>query len=285
METTDPTGAKTIDELKKQLAKLKGELEFERQNSRQQQRDHEKELRRVREEHEKRLDATLEAVGVRKEKEKVAEVKRTEERLLRLKDQELKLLAKDKNEEMRQLQQKLERQKEESVRFSVELEKRKYTEEMQQMIPEVECATREAKLAREVFMLGEQNEHLEEQVRNLLRENRTQIDLMRRMKHEHEAEIGSLLKKNQMEASRDMAQLRLAERIISEKEHDLHVVEYRADMALLEKEAIAEELAHVRSVQTVSNTSLEGAPSLSSTLSRVRYHGNGHVTWIRCIGF
>ena len=40
-ETTDPAGARTIDELRKQVSKLKWELEAEKQKIRQLYRDHE----------------------------------------------------------------------------------------------------------------------------------------------------------------------------------------------------------------------------------------------------
>ena len=65
---------------------------------------------------------------------------------------------------------------------------------------------------------------------------------------------------------RDMAQLRLAEQLISEREHVLHSVEYKADMAMLEKEALEEELVAMKSeknMSMVSNTSM-GATSPSS---------------------
>ena len=52
-----------------------------------------------------------------------------------------------------------------------------------------------------------------------------------------------------------MAQLRLAERLVAEKDQDLRMVEYRADMALMEKEALAEELVHMKSVRSLSTSS------------------------------
>lgn len=75
--------------------------------------------------------------------------------------------------------------------------------QMQQMLPEDESAAREARLAKEVFLLAEQNERLEDQVRSLSRENRNQIELLRRMKHEHDAEVGSVIKQHQVGGSRD----------------------------------------------------------------------------------
>lgn len=65
-----------------------------------------------------------------------------------------------------------------------------------------------------------------------------------------------------------MAQLKLAEQIITEKDHDLHSVSYRADMAMLEKAALEEELATIKT----SRSSFQDTPQRESTptlLSRV----------------
>ena len=60
-----------------------------------------------------------------------------------------------------------------------------------------------------------------------------------------------------------MAQLKLAERIIAEKEQDLHALEYRASQVELEKEALTEELLHAKSVGNTSildpSTASQGA--------------------------
>ena len=63
-----------------------------------------------------------------------------------------------------------------------------------------------------------------------------------------------------------MAQLKLAEQIIAEKEHDLHAVGYRADMIAMEKAALEEELATVKSVQS-SQPSQSHDASFSSRVS------------------
>lgn len=69
-----------------------------------------------------------------------------------------------------------------------------------------------------------------------------------------------------------MAQLRLAEQLISERDQVLHTVEYKADMAVLEKEALEEELLAMKSernTSVVSNASAGGgSPPPSSRVSR-----------------
>lgn len=58
-----------------------------------------------------------------------------------------------------------------------------------------------------------------------------------------------------------MAQLQLAERIIAEKEHELHEVVVKADQFMMEKEFLEEELATVKTSMNVSGIS----PDLNAT--------------------
>ena len=65
-----------------------------------------------------------------------------------------------------------------------------------------------------------------------------------------------------------MAQLKLAEQIIAEKDHDLHAVGYRADMAAMEKEALEEEIATLKS--SLNNTPIHeegGTPRVSQCMA------------------
>ena len=258
VETTDPTAARLIGELKKQTAELRAELEAERVKARQQSRDHEHELRRLREEADRKLETTVAAAVARKDYERAEEIRHLEERLFKQHENELRTLVRDKNDEIRNLHQRMAREKENSVRVAVHLEQRSAAEEMLAMVPEDECRKREHKITSEMFRLNEQNEQLEDQVRNLTRENRSQIDLIRRMRREHETALQGVIRQHQTEASREVAQLKLAERIIAEKEHDLQQVEVRVGHAVAEREAMAEELTHMRSLQALT-------PDLSGT--------------------
>ena len=63
----------------------------------------------------------------------------------------------------------------------------------------------------------------------------------------------------QTEAARDLAQLKLAEQIIQEKERHIQEEEYRVDMAVMEKEALVEELAGVKSRKTLDSLARDEA--------------------------
>ena len=202
VETLDPIGARTIDELRRQVKELKFQVEGEKMKSRQAQRDHEKKLQQLRDEEAVRLDTALEACSVRKEQEKLNELKKLEEKLDRQRDQDLRMLRKEKVEELNRSLRKWQLEKNEAVRLAAEVERRRSSEEFQAQYAEDEAQGREAKLTREVFILGEQNESLEEQVRSLSKLNRAQIDQMRRLKLECDTKVEGIIKQQKVEASR-----------------------------------------------------------------------------------
>ena len=202
VETTDPTGARTIDELRRSVKELRATLEAERIKNRKLVREHEKQLQHIREEDARRLDAALEACGMRKEQEKSNELKKLEDKLKKQEDLAIRQLAKKKEDELNKSFRKWNHDKQEAIRVAVETERRLSMEDLQASFAEEEALARESKLTREVFILGEQNSTLEEQVRNLSRLNRAQIDQMRRIKQECDAKIENFLRQHKMEASR-----------------------------------------------------------------------------------
>jgi hypothetical protein len=87
----------------------------------------------------------------------------------------------------------------------------------------------------------------------------------------------------QAEAARDLAQLKLAEQIIQEKERHIQEEEYRVDVALMEKEALVEELAGVRSKKTLESLGRDEAVQ-SPTSGKVCLYINHlhiHIVYIQ----
>lgn len=202
VETTDPTSARVIDELKRTVKDLRAVVEAEKVKQRQLEWEHNKQLQHIREEEARRLDASLEACVVRKEQEKANEMKKLEERLKKQKNQEFRLLEKEKADELNRCYKKWHLDKSEAVRVAVDTEKRQSLEELQASFAEEEALARENKLTREVFVLGEQNNALEQQVKNLSRLSRAQIDQMRRIKQECDVKVESVIRQHKIEASR-----------------------------------------------------------------------------------
>lgn len=113
-------------------------------------------------------------------------------------------------------------------------------------------------------------------MRYLSQENRTQIDLLRRMKQEHVSELNTILRQNKSEAARDMARLRLAEKIIQEKDHDLAEVSFHAESASHEVEVLREELITVKSKRAsspmLSSREENESPSFNSAKVPIHYN-------------
>ena len=64
---------------------------------------------------------------------------------------------------------------------------------------------------------------------------------------------------------REMAQIKLAEQIIAEKDHHLQTSEYRADLALIEKEALEEQIVVMKSLHNTSGSgSVRNSPQHDS---------------------
>ena len=202
VETTDPAGARTIDELKRQLRDVRAELESERVKSRQLVSQCEKDVRRVREEGDLKLSASLEALSVRKEQERAVDVHRVEERLKKEWESERRVWEREKMDELARAQRKWQHDRDEDVRRSVRDERERCYKEMADSMGQDEALAKEDKLTRELFVLSQHNVQLDDQVYNLSRENKNQIEQMRRMKHDHENEIADVIRQHKNEASR-----------------------------------------------------------------------------------
>ena len=164
VDSSDPAAAKTIDDLKKQVSRQRNEMEAEKTKYREFQRVHEREVKSVREQAEKKLEKSLEALSRRKDDEKLAEVAQAKERLLKQNQQELRTQRTELEEEMKTLERRLTREREESMRKVLDLEKKKTEEELSHHLLEDSVMTREEHLKAEIFRLGEEVERKEFQV-------------------------------------------------------------------------------------------------------------------------
>ena len=250
LDNLDPASARLINELQRHNTRLKGELAAEKHKCRSMARDHLVELKRLREEHERRLESSLDALNSRKDQEKAVELKRIEEQAIKRRENEVKFVNKEKVEEVKALERRLQRKADENLRHALERQRREIYEEVEaSRIPdEQDTVKRQSKLMKEVFDLGEENMKLEDQVRNLANENRSQIDQLRRMKQEHKAEIEHILRQTKVDAARDMARLRLAEQVIQERDTDLMEICQRAEIAEQERGQLEAEVTVLKIV-------------------------------------
>lgn len=260
--SSSPPPSRAVDELRRQLVKVKGELETEKQKARQVQRNHAVVLKEKKDELERKHKLNLESISSRKEQEKVNELKLLEDRLNRQKDMEFRKLQREKNDELRELKLKLSKEHDIKLRSSLEAERQKLSDQYGGEDP---SSAREAKLAREVFMRSEENEQMRDQMRLLKDENKDLLEQNRRMTMKHESEKALMLKQSRSEAARESARLLLAERRLMEREQEVIDVEQRVGYAEMEKETLVDEIEKLR--KELENQQHRHAQEMSSSPS------------------
>lgn len=244
MDNLSVKDRKLFDDLTKQIDKLKTDLEAEKQKLRQLHRDKVLELKAKQEEFDKKLERALEIQARKRETDKQIDLKAVEEKIKKQKEREIKNIWRLKEDEIKRLKKQFAREKEDCIKEAVESERRKTVEKVHE--GEDVLTGRITQLTTDIFALNEHNTKLEDQIKLLTQENHEKIELMRRMKKEHEAKVETLVKQYKSDAMRETARLKLAERRIQEKDHHLSLVEHKADMANLEREAVSEELTRVK---------------------------------------
>ena len=244
MDNLSVKDRKLFEDLTKQIDKLKTDLEAEKQKLRQVHRDKVLELKAKQEEFDKKLERALEIQARKRETDKQIDLKAVEEKIKKQKEREIKNIWRLKEDEIKRLKKQFAREKEECIKEAIESERQKSIEKVHE--GEDILTAKITQLTTDIFALNEHNTKLEDQIKFLTQENYEKIELMRRMKKEHEAKVETLVKQYKSDAMRETARLKLAERKIQEKDQHLSLVEHKADMANLEKEAVSEELTRVK---------------------------------------
>ena len=242
---SSPTPNRTVDELRRQLLKVKGDLEVEKQKTRQLTRSHAVALKDKKEELEKKHRQALEQAMSRKDQEKVNELKLLEDKLTRQKELELRKLQREKNEELKETKAKLIQEHDLKLRSAVDAERQRLVDQYGGEDP---STVRESKLAREVFMRTEECESVKSQVRDLREENKNLLDQLRQTTQSHEAALAQLQKQGKVEAAREVARLQLAERRLMEREQEVSDVEQRVGFAEMEKKGLLETVEKLKGV-------------------------------------
>ena len=267
MRLSSPTQSRAVDDLRRQLLKVKGDLEAEKQKARQAQRNHTAALKDKKDELERKHKLQVESVTSRKEQEKVNELKLLEDRLNRQKEIEFRKLQREKNDEMKDLKLKLSKEHDIKLRSAVDAERQKLSDQYGGEDP---SSAREAKLAREVFMRSEENEQIRDQMRLLKEENKDLLDQIRRLNAKHESEMSSMLKQSKLEAARESARLQLAERRLMETEQEVIDVEQRVGYAEMKRENLMEEIEKLKGL--LENQQHRHAQEMAASPSAVSVH-------------
>eukprot|EP00118_Oscarella_pearsei_P026273 m.309695 g.309695 ORF g.309695 m.309695 type:complete len:1622 (+) comp47390_c0_seq1:223-5088(+) len=230
---------------KAEIKKLKSDLETERQRVKQCLREKTVELRQAKQEAGRERDRAIAEALKRHQTEKSAELKALRDALTRQKEQEVRHIAKYKDEEMRQTKEQLGRERTSAVRHAAAGARKETMESFRDQIE-----TDRSKSMEELWILREQKTRLEEEVRLFKESERENAELTRRMKQEHEAEREQLIRNAKQEAARDAQQIRLAERIVRQKEQEALQHQHHAKLLEVEKETLGEELSRIKETES-----------------------------------
>jgi chromosome segregation ATPase len=212
---SSPSTKKSLDELKRQVTKLKAELESERSKLKQVHRDKTSELKRIQENYERERHKTIESVTKRLLNEHSVELRRIRESLSKEKDNELRQVLKFKDEELKAFKQQIHEEKDRAKRSEDDL-KRHLTERTKGSSNEVENRLRD-----ELSDQKEQRRKVEELYRLKCAADFEKAELIRRLKSEHEREVNELIRQSKREVAKEFHHLRSAEKALEEKNHEL----------------------------------------------------------------
>ena len=236
---TSPNSRKTVDDLRRQVTKLKADLEAERNKVKQAYRDKSSEIKRIQEGFEKEKQKAAESALKRLQTEHAVELKKQRENVAKEKENELRQVVKFKEEEAKALKQQIVDEKEKNKQSEEEL--RRFLVERGK--EENDHGENERKLRNEIFLLREQKQKAEEMYRLKISADTEKAEIIRRLKAEHEAEIQKLLKESKRESAREHQHIRSTEKALEDKSHALAF----KDMLARKFEAERDELARRRS--------------------------------------
>lgn len=206
---------KNTEELKRQVVKLKADLEAERSKLKQVHRDKTAELKRIQDNHEKERHRTIENVTKRLQSEHAVELRRVRETLSKEKDNELRQVLKFKEEELKALKQQIQDEKDRSKRSEEDI-KKSFLDRGRANSSEVEHRLRD-----EVTDLKEQKRKLDELYKLKCAADYEKAELIRRLKSEHEREVNALIRESKREVAKEFQHLKYAEKALEEKNHEL----------------------------------------------------------------
>lgn len=272
-EYSSPSTKKSIDELKRQVTKLKAELESERSKLKQVHRDKTGELKRIQENHEKERQKTIETVTKRLQNEHSVELRRIKESLIKEKDNELRQVLKFKDEELKAFKQQILEEKDRAKRAEEDF-KRHLTVKSNGNTNDVEKRLRD-----ELSDIKEQKRKTDELYRLKCAADFEKAELIRRLKGEHEREVNELIRQSKREVAKEYHQLRYAEKALEEKNHELAFKDQLTRKLEAEKQEIRHQtssgdfnisespLRSRRSSGTHESTLLESSPEADDVVS------------------
>lgn len=242
------------DELRREVEQLRSQVEAEKQRVRDASKEKTQAVKLMREQFEKEREHLVQVITQRVLRDKaVTDVaaKNTRER----DEQYVRQALRRKDDEVKQMRQLLAREREEAVRVAREMVEQRVRAELEET-----AANERAKLINELFTLRVQKMKVEEQLEQRINSEQEKITRLRSLKDEHRAEIEELLRRTRQEGTRDVQQLRLAERMLQAKDEELALYEYTTQQLTAEKESLAGDLARLKTAESWEKRQPKAAP-------------------------
>ena len=246
--------------------KLRAELEAERHRNKQLTRERAVEIRQLKQEAAQDRERAVDVTSKKLQAEKAAELKSLRDSLLRQKELELRHVVKYKDEEMKQIREQLVKEKASAIRHAAAEARKEVMDSIHDQV-----SFDKAKLMDEVWVLRDQKMKLEDELKLRRDGERQAAETLRRKQQDWDAEKEQLLKQSRLEATRDYQQLRLAERVVHQKEQEAMQYQHHARMLEVEKETLGEELTRRKEAE-----SWEKRSSRSKNDSFTEGLGDGH---------
>lgn len=186
----------SMEDMRRRIVHLNKELEQERIHAKNLKRDKALEVRQVRDEEQKKAAAMQADLRSKLHKEKMNELTSLREQLHKEKEKEIMQIIRQKDEILRSAQQAWAKEKDEmksKVRNELRSEAREDTKR--------EFEKERGRLEQEIADLDRQKRELEETLKLVQGADKRKIDDIRRIHHEHEAELEKF-KRNSWQESR-----------------------------------------------------------------------------------
>lgn len=193
---TNAPSKSTMEDMRRRIVQLNKELEQERTHSKNLKRDKALEVRQVRDEEQKKASSMQADLRSKLHKEKMNELTSLREQLHKEKEKDIIQIIRQKDEAFRTAQQAWAKEKEEmksKLRSELRSESREDTKR--------EFEKERGRLEQEIADLHRQKRELEDTLKLVQGADKRKIDDIRRIHHEHEAELEKF-KQNSWQESR-----------------------------------------------------------------------------------
>ena len=250
------------EDLRKEAGQLRLNVDSEKQRVREAQRERNLATKNARENLEKEKQHIIETASRRAASDRESEMKSHYESLVRQKENEIRQLVKFREDEVKRVRTEMARERDELVRITREETERRTSTRCQE-----EAANDRSKLVSEMWSLRDAKMKQDEVVESLKAADQEKAQLIKRMKVEHGDERAELLRRTKQEGQKDAQRVRLAERILYQKETELAQQVYSANQLEADKDSLQEAVQRYKQGESLDRRSASAAMSRSMSAS------------------